>query len=394
MAWRIQDHILRGEIDNRTRGKVTGRLWLDGLAEPLVLNLDGDCEPDLAGCLIRFTNPNPVPLTTRPPALVQNGTAGCITAARKRRVFDVPIREALAMQERGEKPAEHLANCLYLEWFSELSGGVTIESPDYRLEVSEPAWRFTAEELAERKREQQEGSDAFATQVEADGSIGDWDEFRSEQMLRESDMIGEKYRRLLEEYQDHPDSERIIARAMGWDWLEEALDEQAAAGDSPSSQSSHNFHPPEDDPDEPYQSPEPGPALEGIDWVHDGEERIVHPIYKRAKDALYAVIEDLKAQNRMPTINDDPVEEFFAEFSLLGAKLAGALNSIPRGLTPDPAMTVARLKRVLEIHNRVLTTLAAAAPSPLLSPERQTHTRTELFALREDILALITRLRG
>ena len=54
MAWRIHEHILRGELDNRTRGRVTGKVWLAGVAEPLVLELAGDCHPDLAGCVLTF----------------------------------------------------------------------------------------------------------------------------------------------------------------------------------------------------------------------------------------------------------------------------------------------------------------------------------------------------
>ena len=50
MAWRFHEHILRGELDNTGRGRVTGRLWLAGLAGPMTLDLRGDCAPDLAGC--------------------------------------------------------------------------------------------------------------------------------------------------------------------------------------------------------------------------------------------------------------------------------------------------------------------------------------------------------
>jgi hypothetical protein len=28
----------------------------------------GDCHPDLAGCLLRFENPKPITMTTKPPA--------------------------------------------------------------------------------------------------------------------------------------------------------------------------------------------------------------------------------------------------------------------------------------------------------------------------------------
>lgn len=54
MAWRLHEHVLRGEIDNRTRGRVFGRIWLADLEKPLVLELLGDCYPDLAGSLLRF----------------------------------------------------------------------------------------------------------------------------------------------------------------------------------------------------------------------------------------------------------------------------------------------------------------------------------------------------
>ncbi|MBA2431025.1 MAG: hypothetical protein H0V56_02785, partial [Chthoniobacterales bacterium] len=95
MAWRLHEHVLRGEIDNQVRGRITGRIWLAGIDEPLVLELTGDCEPDIAGSLLRFENPNPLPFTTAPLALRQRGEAGFISAARKVRVFDVPVEEAL-----------------------------------------------------------------------------------------------------------------------------------------------------------------------------------------------------------------------------------------------------------------------------------------------------------
>jgi hypothetical protein len=226
MAWRLHEHVLRGKIDNRIRGQVTGEIWRAGVDEPLVLNLTGDCAPDLAGCKLSFENLNPIPMTTKPPAPDQRGPAGDITAACKVRVFDVPLEEAMAMSRRSETPPEHMANSLFLEWFSGLSGRVVIESADYCLQISEPTWRFTSQEIAERKRAIAEDTTAFAIAISEDGETDDWDEVRYEQFLRESDARTERYGRLLEKYVDHPDSERIIAREMGWSWLEEALDQQ------------------------------------------------------------------------------------------------------------------------------------------------------------------------
>ena len=59
MTWRIGDRVLRGEVDNRVRGKITGTLWLAGRRDPVRLELEGDGLPDIAGRLLKFCNPHP-----------------------------------------------------------------------------------------------------------------------------------------------------------------------------------------------------------------------------------------------------------------------------------------------------------------------------------------------
>jgi len=54
------------------------------------------------------------------------------------------------MIRRKEKPPEHMANSLYLEWFSEANGRVVIESADYDLKISAPEWRMTPQEEQDR----------------------------------------------------------------------------------------------------------------------------------------------------------------------------------------------------------------------------------------------------
>ncbi|NJK92999.1 MAG: hypothetical protein HC904_14970 [Blastochloris sp.] len=60
MAWRIEEQVVNGEIDNTVRGRVTGRIWLVGQLEPLILDLEGNPWRDLAGTRLRFSNPKPV----------------------------------------------------------------------------------------------------------------------------------------------------------------------------------------------------------------------------------------------------------------------------------------------------------------------------------------------
>src|SRR5688572_2285679 len=42
MAWRIDENVTRGEIDNRIPGRVTGRIWFVGREDPVVLTLIGN----------------------------------------------------------------------------------------------------------------------------------------------------------------------------------------------------------------------------------------------------------------------------------------------------------------------------------------------------------------
>lgn len=390
MAWRLHEHVVRGEIDNRTRGRVAGRVWLAGVEKPLVLELRGDCHPDLAGTLLRFKNPRPIAMTTKPPASRQHGATGDITAARKVRVFDIPFEEAYAMIKAGGRPPEHMANALYLEWYSDLSGRVVIESSDYRLEVSEPAWSFTEEELAERTRAAtEESSHAFAIEIRADGTEEEWDEFRCEELLRESDTRNAKYRSLLEKYLDHPDRDRIIAHEMGWTWIGDALDEKAQSA----SEDVDEQEPIEDPFPVEMESPALEPSREGIDWVRDERGEIVHPLQKRAKESLYALLDELRAAGN-PEEHHDGLGEFVAHAMTLSAKLAGALGGLARGwVETDFGLTIALLKRALDVLHQALTATEALGADTPFPSSRITHYRAELFAIREELLALMAKLR-
>lgn len=182
MAWRLDKCVVRGEIDNRVRGRVDGKIWLCGRAEPVVLRLKGNGWRDVAGCLFRFSNPAPetdgehTDLATE-----QVGAIGDYTASRKVRVFDVPLDEALAMSRRGEKPPEHMGNALYLEWFSERNGRVVIESADYKLEIVETCWSMSAEEEEEQcKLNAQEMTGFMKRMTDAFDAMQDADEDEEE----------------------------------------------------------------------------------------------------------------------------------------------------------------------------------------------------------------------
>src|SRR5204863_5916241 len=132
VAFRIHDCVLRGQIDNRSKGVVTGNVWVAGRDEPLVLELAGNACRDLAGCLLEFRNRAEAVADSQVDALAvtQQGTIGDLTASRKVRVCDIPIDDAYSMAKGGESALEHIANCLYIEWLRGVNGRTVIEAVD------------------------------------------------------------------------------------------------------------------------------------------------------------------------------------------------------------------------------------------------------------------------
>ncbi len=418
MAWRIESSVIRGEIDNRRRGSVRGKIWLEGYARPLILQLKGNAAPDLAGCLLKFENPGEkIPMRKDAEmAPVQIGTIGDLTASRKVRVLEMPVEEAYKRKKKGLPAPEHMANSLYLEWYSEANGRVVIESADYKLTISPPAWKMTPKEDQDRQKQSATGfagfiqklSDALESKKHQPPEDKEWDEFDYEKFLRECDARTDKYGELLDKYMDHPDRDRIIAREMGWSKLQEALDaeeqenENAAAGEDEeeedSAQSSESDEQEEGHggwavPDD-MPEPEPDPATEGIDWVRKKDGFISHPLVLRCLDGSIALWHKLEELGMGKFENED-VANLLTEYQTTGAKLAGALDGLAYGRDlAEGAFTVACLKRALNHLHQAQAALEKVASTKALPKETTGPLRKEFFALREQVLKLMEEFRG
>jgi hypothetical protein len=396
MAFRIHDSVVRGEVDNRVKGVVRGKIWLEGRAEPLILELKGNAWPDLAGSLLTFTNPKKRFVDPHTDSLnsLQQGTIGDLTASRKVRVFDIPFDEALEMIHRKEKPPEHMANSLYLEWFSDFNGRVVIESSDYELTISAPEWRMTPEEDATRAQTAAEGMTDFmkrlteAIEKHQHGQKDpeeEWDEHDYEKFLKECDARTDKYGELLDKYGDSDEAEAKIAKEMGWDQQERPADD-----DRPSVEEINAFCAEADE--EPL--PEPASEREGIDWIRDEDGELHHPLQRRCFESAVKFWKQADEMGLEKPANSD-LDQFIFEFQTTGAKLAGALNPIARGFAlPEPAFTVAYLKRALDHLHKSQAGLEAVAPRKLLPEAMIAEARKELFEIREGILRLMDELRG
>ncbi len=156
MAWRIGENIVRGEIDNRLPGIIQGTLYVEGLPEPLALELEGNCDPDLAGRRLTFCNLRPCPPLASSNGLGarQCGEAGTMTANRMLRIPTIPddevqryVREHIAIPTRWSES-------LHLEWFG-ADGRVLVEGSSFRCELTPPSWILTAEahRWAQRSKE-------------------------------------------------------------------------------------------------------------------------------------------------------------------------------------------------------------------------------------------------
>jgi hypothetical protein len=164
MAWRIDEFLVRGEIDNRARGRVTGSLWFTGRAEAVELDLAGNAWRDVAGRRLIFVNPQPKPGILEGLRGRQSGVVGDITASRKVRVPEIPL-EQIGEYYAARKPFPwHWGNSLYLEWFSVANGRVVIESAAYELSVvGETAWEMNVDE---ERIQQQANGEAMARFME------------------------------------------------------------------------------------------------------------------------------------------------------------------------------------------------------------------------------------
>lgn len=377
MAWRIEENVIRGEIDNLTAGRVYGKVWLAGRNDPLVLELTGNCHKDLAGCRLTFTNPASKADSRITLAADQRGAVGDMTAARKVRVIE--DFDYLAMK-RGKKFPEHLANCLYLEWFSEANGRVVIESTTYEISVSEPVWRLTPDEEI---RQHEANSDAMRSFMErAAGALDPReeaaydgtpkDEFEWELFLRASDRRTTKLGELMEKYHDHPDRDRVIAREMGWTAIEEMLDAEAEFGG-------------EEEPDDPGDA-----GFEESEPVEMDEDPIRHPLVARLINRSATLME--LAGDRW----DNDLEEMVGGFIAVGPKIAGALGIVRPGRNLDnefSGLVVAKLKRAIGELSRAINAASRLKESKVALPFSIDEWVTEMLETRQEILALMNEFR-
>lgn len=383
MAWRIDDAVTHGEIDNTVEGMTTGMIWLVGREEPLTLSLIGDCWRDLAGTKLRFSNPKPKAIEdTASLESDQSGIVGDMTASKKHKVPTVDEDEMHRLyDEKLEIPYEW-RNTLYLEWFSEINGRVVIESAAYEMEISPHVWNMDEDEEEAQKLANLNAMRDFMTQVirrrepsASDFDGGDeMDEFAWEERLKESDRLTDAYQEVLEKYMDDGESERKEAFVMGWDGLLDAMAHRQ--------ESSHGFGSDEDDLE-----------VDGLDADDEDSEfggRDSHPLQAKAQ-ALAMLAMDLVQRDAE---QGTPAYHLVSSLLQVSGKLAGAL-SVHDDYEPETGYVLAVLKRCLNWLNQ-----SVGACQELMAMEEDpdqlvalAHIRSSVFEIRDGITELRRELK-
>ena len=406
MAWRIDKQLVRAELDNRTKGRVVGTLWFEGRAEPVTLDLKGNPWRDLAGHRIVATNPSPKPGKLDGFAEHQVGVVGDITASRKVRVPDCPMEEFIAAYKTDRKFTFHMANALYLEWYSEQNGRVVIESSDYKLELDGlPAWEMTDEDERERQSASSEALhnfmdlavEALAQSREAHDDSDDQPTSRAEaeadaEAARMDLLLDRVGARLEREGREESDFERIF------DEEKERLRKERGE--------------PEPEPLTPEQEAERETWIEEMNAVAEEaleemeagggfDEWENHPLVETCSDLASRLYHDVKdhAWVAESASHEHPLNEIVDGVQIASAKLAGALNGSVRDeeWPPDPLFagdTLVRLKKARRYLRDALAGLDSADEQRLAEPEWRSQARIEVNAIVAHVEALIKEVRA
>ncbi len=394
MAWRIEDAVDHGEIDNTVEGHTTGRIWLAGRDEPLILSLDGDCWRDLAGTRLQFDNPEP---QSTPDAealdVDQAGIVGDMTASRKNKVPTVSEEEFNELYHNQLDIPFEWRNTLYLEWFSEINGRVVIETSAYKLTIFPHEWQMDEDAEDAQKLANLNSMRDFMAQVirrrdpegpEPDVSL-ELDEYAWEERLKESDRLTDAYQEVLEKYMEDSDSEQKEAFVMGWDGLLDALAERDEAGKDNFQDECKSYGLDEDELDFEDDDEEDDEA-EGSFSAEDD-----HPLQAKAQELAMRAMDVIERDAGPGT----PSYQLITNLLQVSGKLAGVLHGRGSGYEPETGFVLAVLKRCLSWLNE-----SVGACQQLMDLERDPdhraaldHIRASVFDIRDGIVELRRELK-
>lgn len=410
MAWRIDEQVVRGEIDCRERGRVTGSIWFLGRTEPVRLELTGCPWRDIAGHLVRFTHANPQPQDLTSLADLQQGVVGDITASRKVKVPDCTMDELMAHYEARTPYPWHWGNSLYLEWFSERNGRVVIESAAYQLEIDAVAtWSMTPEEELEQREENARAMAAFMTRL---GQALEKQGIRSVDVEALDDAPQSKAEAEADSEQARMDLllDRISARmereGIDDDRFEDIMREERERLRIERGEKEEELTPEQEAERAAWLEELNAITKEAIDevaseaWKDEERDDRRHPLVERCSKLGMRAYHDIEDNHWLPADaqHEHPLHEIPFGITTAGAKLAGALGASMRDEPwPPPALfagdTLVRLKKARGHLGDAIRALDSADAENLATPVWRTQLRRETESILTEVQTLIRQVR-
>jgi hypothetical protein len=397
MAWRIDEQVIRGEIDNRIPGKVTGQLWLVGRSDPVVLELEGNPWRDLAGHLLKFTNPAPKEGDQSGLSAKQAGVVGDITASRKVKVPDCSMEELMNRYANREDFPWHWGNLLYLEWFSATNGRVVLESASYQLLLDpEPTWSMSeTEESAQSSANADAMMDFMGRMGMAAGSPDNGDEEDEDEPSSRAEALADAEDEWMQTLMDRVTA-RIERAGIDQERFEVVYEEERARLKRERGIKEVELTPEEREERRQWIEEMNEMAAEALvdveaDQWQDGkfaEER--HPLVDECSDLSVQLFKEIHAAGWLPedAQEEHPLREVINGVTFASAKLAGALGMADRydEWPPDPLIAgnvLVRLKKARGHLRDAMRGLDSAEEENLATPQWRHHMRLKII----DVLA-------
>ena len=380
MAWRLHQQLTRGEFDFTVRGRISGMLWLAGIDQPVCVELEGTPARDLAGHKLVVVNPQPMGKVPDGLSRIHRGVPGEMTASRKVRLLDEDIAGASGDQNGGKLFAWHWGNAVYLEWFSESSGRMVIESACYDVTIEHVgSWQLEPEDEACQQDATRAAMMSFLARPtpQSAGEFADWLPAEDEppacareaeadaedaRMSRVTDRVARRLRELPDESAD--DFMRIYEEER--EKLRKELGEPEPEALTPEQEKERNEWIDEMNraAEEALQEMEQDPEFFAPHKNHPLVERC-HELCRNARSELLrlGLISEIDSE-------EHPLQEWIFALQCASAKLAGALNpAVEDGdWPPSPVFAgsvLVRLKKARAYLRDALMALRSAAEDDL-----------------------------
>lgn len=402
MTLRLEDSLVRGELDCREKGRVTGRLWLLGRSDPVELDLIGIPARDLAGLHVQLKCEYPPEEQAPGLPTTQMGRLLVCTACERKRIPDGAERD---IRMRVHKRIPHpwcQRNVVHLEWVDTEGAHIILQGTGIILNVLEPAsWCPTPEEEREAATAVATFRRSWQDQHELDGLL--LPEVQEESgpisaVEREADLEHRKMERL---------HDRIQVRLEKLEEFTEAEYEEIYRQER--ERIRLEFGEPEMDPPTPEQVQEQAKwveemnrlaqeAMEDLDEL-DLYEPMRHPLVAQCDSLQEKVQNDMEEGNWLPEASETehPMRELNWGLHMATAKLVNAMGLVGSAEWPPPrgveGPVLVKLKQVRGYLNDVHAALDAADDENLGVSAWRRAIRHEVSELLHDTETLITDLR-